>query len=234
MIFNYDVSDLLNKLAELQQTIETEVSDRVAAFDNLHVGISTTRDSLAAVVSAVSALSSQHLIILRLPLAVSSTFLGKTASNGTIGFFYKASDVNSYYLVFNRDAVSVGNLSLANSTVTVAHSFISSEELAPMLVNESTVTIDNISISSESTIAIDTSSSTYSSYKPSKTGYKPIAISGFTIGNADTDGANYDKCSMNSIRLSSSNDIYARIINHSSSGAAKVKLTVYILWAKNS
>ena len=205
-------------LNKLLAAIADEVSDRIAAFNNLTVDLSTAKETVAQVVSAVSGAATGGVVMLQMTGGLAPTFLGGETSNAAVGFFYKASASSAYFHAFNRDNAASGELSLGNSTVTVFHSYVSSEELAPMFVNDRSVSVDNVSISAGSMITIDTATSAYSSYKPSKAGYTPIAISGFTVANADTGGTNYEKCTVNTMLLYSGGNVYARVRNHSPLG----------------
>ena len=119
----------------------------------------------------------------------------------------------------------------ANSTVFESASIGANMLSSGDFVNELSVEIDGIGIDAGSYADIDTQFSPYTDYKPVKNGYKAIAITGFTLTNAYTSGANAVLCNVFTYRMNTSENIYFRIRNNATT-TARIRLRIYILWVK--
>ena len=113
-----------------------------------------------------------------------------------------------------------------------SRTFKNNTSLVNDIVNELSVTIDNIEVTTTEGRDIDTTASTYSQYKATKPGYVPKAISGFTLTNASSSGVNAANCYVYTYRINDSGDFYIRVKNLGSS-TARIRIRLYILWVKN-
>lgn len=78
---------------------------------------------------------------------------------------------------------------------------------------------------------VETSNYLDSSFSISKSGYTAIGVVGFNIGNASSNGANSSYCTFSKILVSGTSAQYR--IRTTSSSAARVKITFYVLYKKN-
>ena len=100
--------------------VYTAVNNVASQLDELHVS-STSQENISSVVSLLSAVPTGGFSILRLAPALATDFLGSSTTYGITGIFHKASSNNAYFFAFNRNLAAIGNLSIANSTVSVMH-----------------------------------------------------------------------------------------------------------------
>lgn len=83
---------------------------------------STTFASLADLVTYLSDFSTGQVIICRCGTAIQ--LFNATSSYNGIAIIAKASTSNAYYLAYNRDKCSIGNISLANGTISIRHNIV--------------------------------------------------------------------------------------------------------------
>ena len=87
------------------------------------------------------------------------------------------------------------------------------------------VSADNISVSANSATSTTAITAT-------KTGYTPIGVVGWFITSASSSGTNANQVVPNLLRVTGSQVSY--VLRNVGSSASKVKLTVYVLYRKNS
>lgn len=114
-----------------------------------------------------------------------------------------------------------------------SRTFKNNTSLVNDIVNELSVTIDGLEVAVNDGRDIDTTASSYSAYKATKAGYTPVGISGFTLSNASSSGANAANCVVYTYRINADGNFYMRVKNLGTS-AAKIRIRLYILWVKNS
>lgn len=116
-----------------QQTHEEELdTDVVNFFGNIFKGsavyanelhtnrvVPTRYSTLASMVTAISGLSSGDIAIWRFTSALTGEFFNASNNYGGVIIVLKASANNAYFFAFNRNAASIGNISIDNGTVNV-------------------------------------------------------------------------------------------------------------------
>lgn len=116
-----------------QQTHEEELdTDVVNFFGNIFKGsavyanelhtnrvVSTRYSTLASMVTAISGLSSGDIAIWRFTSALTGAFFNASNNYGGVIIVLKASANNAYFFAFNRNAASIGNISIDNGTVSI-------------------------------------------------------------------------------------------------------------------
>lgn len=92
-------------------------------IDGLFVDLGTVYSELTGtggLLSAITAKSTGDFLVARTTAGFSQTFFNATiTAYGTVLFIFKASSNNAYFFAFSRGFASVGNISIANSTVSL-------------------------------------------------------------------------------------------------------------------
>lgn len=100
-----------------------DISDSDALRSAMGFWDGTTYASLAALITEISNnQASGSLAFYRCGTAIQ--FFNAVATLNSAAIIYKASTSNAYYLAFSRDKCSIGNISLANGTISVKHNIV--------------------------------------------------------------------------------------------------------------
>ena len=109
---NNEFQDIYTMNATVSGTVD---ADAVYASDV--VVNSSALTSLASIVAAIKTYNTGDVAVLRFTSAVTGSFFASSNSYGGVLIFMKASSSNAYFLAFNRNAASRGNINLTDGTV---------------------------------------------------------------------------------------------------------------------
>lgn len=107
----------------INKPLDNDVTGLISRFPNFRQLIPAS-DTLAAFVNAINTTATADISIIDTGATVSSDLIGTTVTLGGISIVYKASSNNAYFFFFSRDKCLIGNVSLANVSVTVRHPIV--------------------------------------------------------------------------------------------------------------